>query len=181
MGVAALPLVAYGALAASAASTAVTAYGAMQQGQATAAADRYQAQVALNNQKIAGQYAQQATADGEDQVAAKQEQTAQMVGSERAAMAANGVELNSGSALRIQGDTARLGEVDALTIRNNAARAAYGYQLQGVSYGQQASLDESAASSAVTAGNLNAFSSVVGGASSVASQWTKYKTSGVFS
>lgn len=167
-------------LAAGALSTGVSAIGAAQQASATAAADRYQAQVALNNQKIAGQYAAQATADGENQVAAKQQQTAQMIGSERAAMAANGVELDNGSALRIQGDTAKLGEVDALTIRNNAARAAYGYELQGVSYGQQAALDESAASNAVSAGSLNAFSSIVGGASSLADKWSKYQQNGVF-
>jgi hypothetical protein len=145
-------------LATGALNAGVSAVGAAQQASATAASERYQAQVALNNQKIAGQYAAQATADGQNQVAAKQEQTAQTIGTERAAMAANGVELNSGSALRIQGDTAKLGDVDAMTIRSNAARAAYGYELQGVSYGQQASLDESAASNAVSAGSLNAFS-----------------------
>jgi hypothetical protein len=95
-------------------------------------------------------------------------------------MAANGVDLNSGSALRIQGDTAKLGDVDALTIRNNAARAAYGYQLQGLSYGQQATLDESSAANAVSAGNLNSFASIVGGASSVGSKWSTYQMNGVF-
>lgn len=177
MGLAAIGIA---SLAMTVASTAASAYSAKQQASAEDAADSYKATVAKNNQIVANQYAAQATADGENQVAAKQQQTAQMIGGERASMAANGVDLDSGSALRIQGDTAKLGEVDALTIRNNAARAAYGYELQGLSYGQQATLDESAASNASTAGNLNAFSSVIGGASSVAGKWTQYQTSGVF-
>jgi hypothetical protein len=168
-------------LAATAAGAAMSAYGAIRQGQAASAAASYQAQVAQNNQKIANVYAAQSISDGANQVAAKQQQTAQMIGGERAAMAANGVDLDSGSALRIQSDTAKLGDIDALTIKNNAARAAYGYQLQGVSYGQQASMDQSTAANAVSAGNLNAFSSILGGASSVGSKWTQYKANGLFS
>ncbi|MFM0614531.1 hypothetical protein PQR37_10800 [Paraburkholderia nemoris] len=177
MGVAAIG---YVSLAMAAAGAVASAEGAQQQANATASADRYQAQVAKNNQTIATQYAAQATADGENQVAAKQQQTAQMIGGERAAMAANGIDLDSGSALRIQSDTAKLGQLDALTIKNNAARAAYGYQLQGLSYGQQASLDESSAANAVSAGNLNAFSSIVGGASSVGGKWVEYQKNGVW-
>lgn len=161
-------------------SAGVSAYGAIQQGKAQSAALEYQAQVARNNQTIASQYSQQAIADGENKVAAKQQQTAQMIGAQRAAMAANGVDLDSGSPLRLQEDSAKLGNLDALTIRNNAAREAYGYQLQGLSYAQQAQLDQSAADNAVTAGNLNAFSSIVGGASSLGSKWLDYKKSGVF-
>lgn len=167
-------------IAMTAISAGVSAYGAIKQGQAQSAALQYQAQVAQNNQKIAGQYAQQAIADGENKVAAKQQQTAQMIGAQRAAMAANGIDLDSGSPLRLQEDTAKLGNVDALTIRNNAAREAYGYQVQGLSYGQQAQLDEASASNAVTAGNLNAFSSIVGGASSIGSKWIDYKKGGIF-
>lgn len=167
-------------IAMTAVSAGAAAYGAMRQGQAQSAALAYQAQVARNNQTIAGQYAQQATQDGENKVAAKQQQTAQMIGAQRAAMAANGVDLDSGSPLRLQEDTAKLGNVDAMTIRNSAAREAYGYQLQGLSYGQQAQLDQSSSDNAVTAGNLNAFSSILGGAASVGKQWTQYKTTGVF-
>ena len=45
-------------------------------------------------------------------------------------MAANGVDLSSGSPLDILGDTAMYGELDALTIRSNAEREAYGYRVQ---------------------------------------------------
>lgn len=56
--------------------------------------------------------------------------TKQAIGTQRTALAANGVDVNSGSASQLQDDTAMLGELDALTIQNNAAREAYGYRVQ---------------------------------------------------
>lgn len=60
-------------------------------------------------------------------------QTQQFIGTQRAAQAANGGEVNTGSNALLQQDTAALGELDALTISNNAAREAYGYQVQASS------------------------------------------------
>ncbi|CAB5082909.1 hypothetical protein IST4116A_01201 [Burkholderia cenocepacia] len=177
MGIAVL---AGSALAMTAVSTAMSAYGASRQAAATASADQYQAEVARINQRLSGQYAQQAIDDGENKVAAKQQQTSGLIGAQRAAMAANGVQLDSGTPLRLQEDSAQLGAVDALTIRNNAAREAYGYQVQGLSYGQQAQLDEASASNALSAGSLNTFSSILGGAASVGSKWIDYKKGGIF-
>ncbi len=57
-------------------------------------------------------------------------QTAAAIGTQRAGFAANGVDVNSGSAANVQDDTAALGELDALTISNNAAKEAWGYQTQ---------------------------------------------------
>jgi hypothetical protein len=57
-------------------------------------------------------------------------QTQQAIGTQRAAMASNGGMVDEGSNAIIQQDTAQLGELDALTISNNAAREAYGFQVQ---------------------------------------------------
>jgi hypothetical protein len=51
-----------------------------------------------------------------------------MLGAQRASFGANNVDSNSGSPLGLLVDTARIGELDALTIRNNAAREAFGYR-----------------------------------------------------
>ena len=166
MGVAALVL--------TAASAAISAYGAHEQGVAESNAANYQAQVARNNQIVANQNAQMALQTGQQQVAAKQQQTSQMIGEQRAAVAASNIDPNSGSARRIQGDTAGLGALDAATIKNNAARTAYGYQTQGTDFAAQAQLLQSQSSSAASAGNLSAFGSIVGGASSVANKWYTY-------
>ncbi|WP_017773848.1 hypothetical protein [Paraburkholderia kururiensis] len=177
MGVAAIP--AWVSIAATAASTAVGVAGAVQSASAQSSAAGYQAAVAQNNQKIANQNAQYAVQQGQIEEQAKRQQTAQLISQERAGAAAAGIDLNTGSPLREQGDTAKLGEIDALTIRNNAARAAYGYTVQGLDYGSQASLDQSASRAALTGGALNAFGSIIGGASSVSSKWWKYQNAGV--
>jgi len=54
---------------------------------------------------------------------------AQIVGAQRAAFGARNVAM-SGTALDLLSDTAMIGEEDALTIRNNAAREAWGYRNQ---------------------------------------------------
>jgi hypothetical protein len=59
--------------------------------------------------------------------------TAQMLGQQRVAAAANGGDVNEGSNSVLQEDTAMLGELDALTLDNNAAREAYGYKVQAIS------------------------------------------------
>lgn len=55
------------------------------------------------------------------------------IGAQRARLAASGVDISAdGSAIDLVADTARMGELDALTIRNNAAREAWGYKTQAV-------------------------------------------------
>src|SRR5262245_14171461 len=53
-----------------------------------------------------------------------------IIGTQRAGFASQGVDVGTGSALDVQADAAYLGELDALTIRNNAAREAHGYQVE---------------------------------------------------
>lgn len=57
----------------------------------------------------------------------------QIQGTQRARLAAQGVDVNSGSALDAQMDTVSMSEMDKLTARNNAAREAYGLQSQAQS------------------------------------------------
>jgi len=56
----------------------------------------------------------------------------QLIGEQRASYGAQGVEVNDveGSAGQVQLDTAYQGEIDALTIRVNASREAWGYQVE---------------------------------------------------
>lgn len=167
-------------LAAAGVGAATSAIGAIGQAHAASEAASYQAQVAANNQTVANENASIALQEGQQQNAAKQEQTAQQIGDERAATAASGIDPNSGSSVRIQGGTAAIGALDSATILNNAKTAAYGYQTQGMNFAADASLLQSQASSASAAGALGAFSSIVGGASNVSNKWTQYSTQGVF-
>jgi hypothetical protein len=56
-------------------------------------------------------------------------ETQQLIGSQRSAMAGSGGVVDQDSNALLQQDAAQLGELDALTISNNAAREAYGYEV----------------------------------------------------
>lgn len=173
----ALPFI---AIAATAASAGVAAYGAHEQGVAAANQANYQAQVAVNNQKIASEYATSEIEKGQVLEQNKRTDTAARIGAERAAIGASGLDVNTGSALRLQVDTAAVGELDAQTIRNNSQRAAYGYEVQGMGYAANAGADDAAAQNASRFGALGAFSSIIGGASSVSNRWLGFQNAGIF-
>ncbi len=78
-----------------------------------------------------------AEAQGEDAVqrgtmaaAIRRAQVRGEIGSARANFGAQGVDVGVGSAVDVQSDYARLGALDIATIRNNAAREAWGYAAQ---------------------------------------------------
>ena len=152
MGAAAIPLMIV--------STAMSAYGAYQQGQ-------YQGGVARNNAVIQEQNATWTKQQGIAEEANQRQKTAQMAGGIQAEMAGHGVDTENGTPLRLQGDVANLGETDAITIRNNAMRKAWGFDVAASGNTAQAAQD-------TTAGNLDAFTSLIGGASSIS---RNYKSS----
>ena len=154
-------------------SATLLAVSSLAQGRAQQQAGEYQAAVARNNQTIANENATLVQQQGATMVQAKQQQTAQKIGAVIAGAGASGVDPTSGSALRDVGDTAAMGATDALTIRTNAANAAAGYTNQGLQFGAQAEMDSNAATGAMQAGFLNAFSSFAGNTSTVGSKWTK--------
>lgn len=109
------------------------------------------------NREIAEVRARDAIARGQAEEARYRLSVRQLVGEQRAAMAAQGLDLSFGSALDLQMDAAYFGELDALTIRNNAAREAWGYRMQGLGFEMQADQSE-------RAGTSNAFATMLGGA-----------------
>jgi hypothetical protein len=86
--------------------------------------------------------------------------TEQVIGAQRTSLAAQNVDVNQGSSLDVQADAAYLGELDALTIRNNAAKEAYGYQVQAKDLRQRGKY-------ANQEGQMGAINSILGGGSSL--------------
>ena len=172
--VSAATVLAGASLAATAGGTILSAAGQSQQAAQQAAAANYQAQIARMNQQAAERNAQLAQQQGEAQEDRQRLKTAQLMGSQRAAFAAQGGDVNAGSPLDILGDTGRAGETDALTISNNALQQAFNYRLQAAGYGGQANLH--AAEAANTMANLpfGIGSSLLGGASSLIDKGLKY-------
>jgi hypothetical protein len=145
-------------------STLLGAAGQIQQGQATASAQRYNAHVQEMNATLADRRARDAIERGEVAEQKKRQQVAALRGQQTAAMAANGVDLSFGSPLDTLVDTAVLGELDALTIRTNAARESYDFKVGAVNQRAGASMSRAAADNAETGSYLNAAGTILGGA-----------------
>lgn len=118
------------------ATVAGTAYAAYSQKRAGDA----QASIAEKNAAIAERAAQDAIERGKVAENEQRQKVRQLQGEQKAAMAAAGADVQSGSNLDTLSDTAMVGEFDALTIRNNAAREAYGYRTQSAQYSAEAAL-----------------------------------------
>jgi hypothetical protein len=154
-------------------STVMGGVSAIQQGNAAAASASYNAKVSTMNAEIMDKNARDAIERGKIEEQQKRFEIAALTGRQRAAMAANGVDLSFGSPLDTIVDTAMLGELDALTIRSNAAREAYDYKVAGANNRADASLSRANASSARTGGYLSAFGTILGGGSEIG----KYRAS----
>jgi hypothetical protein len=116
------------------AMTAASAYG---QSKATKAQGRYEQQVAEQNATLANMQAEDTLAQGAKAATQHHVQTKGLIGAQRAVLASQGIDANTGSALDVQADTAALGALDELTIRNNAWRSAWGYKVQASQYTAQ--------------------------------------------
>jgi hypothetical protein len=94
----------------------------------------YNADVADQNAKIEGRLSKDAIARGTIEEKQHRQRILQEKGAQSAALAANGVDLASGSAIDMLSDTAATGELEALTIRSNANREAWGHKVNAMNY-----------------------------------------------
>lgn len=163
---AALPFIALGL---SAVGTGMSVVGQINSQAAAGAQQSYLAQMSRQRQQFAEQQAQDAIRRGQVAEQKQRDLTAQRIGTQQAALAAQGTDLE-GSPIDILGDTARAGEQDALTIRSNAKREAWGYEAQAAGYAADAALRESFQPSYLGAG-----ASLLMGASSLADKWGRFK------
>lgn len=138
--------------------------GSIQQGQAASSAANYNAKIQQNNAAIATQNADFAGAQGNVNVAAQGAKNKAQVGATLASQGASGVTVNTGSPVAVRESEAKVGMLDALNIRAQAAQKAYGYQVEAVNDKAQADLEKSKAKAARTAGYIGAATSVLGGA-----------------
>lgn len=151
------------------------AVGAYRSAAGQRAALQYQSAVASNNAQIAQDQQRFALINGEQEEQASQLKTAALMGDQRAALAANGVDLGEGSANEILATSKFMGARDALTIRDNAARQAWAYGQQAKGFGNEAAIDTATAKA--MSPSSAALGSLLTGAGSVASSWYRYNSS----
>ncbi len=124
----------------------------------------YQAQVARNNAKIATQNAEYERVVGQDRAAISSMKGAQKSGAVKAAQSANGVDVNSGSAVDVQAGEREADTLDTETILNDSELAAYGYTTQAKNFEGQADQEESSAT-------FDALGTLASSAGQLASKW----------
>ena len=115
----------------------VMAVGAGYSAYSSMKAGSEQQKMFVRNAAFAEFQADDALARGAINEQRQRQTTKQVIGSQRVSFAAQNVDVNQGSALDVQADAAYLGELDALTIRNNAAKEAFGYRTGAGDYLQQ--------------------------------------------
>jgi hypothetical protein len=212
MGVETLALA---AIATTVIGTGVSAYGAYQQGQSQAGAAQMQAaaaarqaqyqaaiadinrQTAERNASLAETNAQYTEVAGARLQEDRARRIRNIIGAQRAGLAASGLVIGEGTGVDLQEDVADLGGLAIAEIRSNAGRQASGYRIQGANAvdealaatlrgeayrlsGQNALAAGAFAADAYrTAGTISAGSSLLGGATSTFDRYGRMQSSGI--
>lgn len=173
-------IIAIGSTVASVAGGVVSAIGSKQAGDSKAAMYNYQAGVAQLNTQIAKQNADYAINAGEVEAQQSGMKTRAIVGTTLAQQGASGLAVGTGANAKVVQSEKEVGEEDVGIIRSNAAKRAYGYEVEATQATAQGGLDTMAASDAKSAGDINAISSLLGTAGSVSSKWIQGNKVGLF-
>lgn len=134
-----------------------------------------QAEIARNNAQLARWNANQAMAAGEARAEQQGFRTRAQVGSIRARQAGAGIDPNSGSAADVRASAAALGTLDALTIRSNAARQAYGYEVKATEQDAAQKAYRKGAKLAPWLGGFDAATSLLGTSASLSRQSAEWE------
>lgn len=152
---------------------------AVEQAAAQTDMSQYQAQVARNNATSAKNNATYAMQVGEVDATTEGLKGRSRLGAIKAAQAANGLDVNTGSAVDVRAGEAAAARQDVLTTRSNAALKAYGYRTDAANFEAQAGLHDREALYATKAGEINkkaadtnAKATLLGGASGLAFKWS---------
>ena len=149
-----------------------SAFGAYGQASTQRANLGAQAAVAEANARISELGAQAELADSNQRIANATQRYGQLKSSQRAAMAANGIAIDQGSAADVLASTDELKAQDRATLEVNAMRAAFGQRMQASNQRSQAAM------SRANAGSINPLmagaTSLMGSAGRVASSWYQF-------
>jgi len=119
-------------------SIATTGLQTFSQYNAVKSQGEYQKNVYETNARFANVQAEDAIRRGDKNSESHLKQVRALIGGQRATLAAQNVEIDSGSPLAVQMDTAGIGALDALEIRNNAWRESWGFKVQSADFQSKA-------------------------------------------
>lgn len=157
-------------------STGFSVYNAYTQAQGQRDMAKYNEAVARNNATMAEYQAQDAVARGNKAAEDHSRKVASLAGTQRATMAARGLDISEGTPAEILTDTELFGQQDAATIKNNAAKEAWAARVQGSNYSAQAGMYSTQAENSSPL--MAAGGSLLTGASSIAEKWYRSSKAG---
>lgn len=132
---------------------------------------KYQAGVARVNRDLKIRDAQHARYVGETEAQRIGMKSRFEQGQARATQAGRGFQVDAGTNADVIGSMAEISRHDQATTRANAARRAYGFEVEAAQQGTQAGMYERASSDAERTGWLGGLGSLVSTAGSVAGKW----------
>lgn len=142
---------------------AISAFQSIQAGRSASKAGKLDQEAANSaarvydwNARVADLQAEDAIDRGRYEEDRFRSQIDQFIGTQRATQAASGTDVNFGSNVDVQADTAYLGELDALAIRTNAYREAWGYRVEGIDNRARAMIARKSGVQAAEAGKVAA-------------------------
>jgi hypothetical protein len=125
-------------------------------GEAAARGFEFEGAVAHRNSIIKTQDADYARGVGEVMAWKEGMESRFKQGTAKVAQAASGTDVNFGSNVAVRQSIASIGKWNQDTVRANAAKAAYGYDVEAANFLAQEQLDQMSAANARTAGELGA-------------------------
>lgn len=137
-----------------------------------------QANIAEINARTSENAAQSVLNQGKQQVAQSSLKYGAVKSGQKAALAANGVDIGTGNAAELQGSTDIMKEIDLNTLKANAVRSAWGYRTQSSNYQIEAMTKRVAADG--ISPSMSAGTTLLSSAGKVASQWYALNKSGAF-
>lgn len=158
------------ALGAAVVSAAGTAYGGM----AANAQGKYEAKVAEQNARLTAEQGRDAMERGRIEQQRLDREYSQTQGAQRAAMAANGVDLSYGSAEQVQQDTAMMRGEDRAALDRNIYNEVRGLDINASNYRSQAQAARMKGKNAMVGSFISAGGTLLSGAS----QFGKAKAGG---
>lgn len=125
----------------------------------------FERKVAEQNQKLENERIVDAMSRGETEARDAGRRAAAMRGAQRAAMAANGIDLSFGSASDLLEDSAMYAREDVGNVRKNTDREIRGYDINAANYGSQANAAKQRKAGAIVSGALEVAGTIAGTAS----------------
>ena len=120
----------------------------------------FQSSLYRYNAKVADMQAEDAIRRGDREAELVRREGKQIVGTQRAIQAAQGLDISQGTPLEIQEHTESFSAIDAITIRNNARKEAFGYKARSIESSLQGKFtkfaSKSRAGSTLLSGGLQA-------------------------